>query len=107
MGFTIDASGQFILGKMNFPRKRLARTVWDAEQGQVTINRAMPARDVRKFRLLARNAWSGEGLVEFYVDDVLSLPVTIKGAHLSGAFAPLGTGVNISSAHRLSLPAFD
>jgi hypothetical protein len=52
----------------------------------------------------------GQGMVEFYVDDVLSLPVTLhdnvphttQGGKLSGVFATVGQGVHVSAAHHLS-----
>jgi hypothetical protein len=56
----------------------------------------------RTFTLLARNSVGGEGLVEWYVDGVLSLHVTIPKGLMTGAFASLG-GASIESAHRLSL----
>lgn len=61
-----------------------------------------PADAPRSFRLLARNSVSGEGLVEFYVDEVMSLPVTIQKARLTGVFTALG-GAVITAANRLSL----
>jgi hypothetical protein len=57
---------------------------------------------------VARNAWSDEGMVEFYVDGVLTQPLAIAGAvgrlaAFTGAFAAIG-GANATAVHRLSLP---
>ena len=51
---------------------------------------------------IVRNAWSNEGMVEFYVDGVLTLPFTMPGA-LAGTFASIG-GASVNAAHQLSLP---
>ena len=64
------------------------------------VRRAVAASS--KWRAVARNAWSAEGMVEFYVDDVLTLPFTMPGA-LTGRFATTG-GSLLREAHRLNLP---
>ena len=57
--------------------------------------------------MLARNAWSKEGMLEFYADGVLSLPWSLDHRKalgpLTGVFATVG-GAQIGAAHRLSLP---
>ena len=99
-GFLIDSSGNFSLGEID-----------GGASGQmakpVLIDRAMPLSSGTKvtFKLLLRNAWSGLGLTEFYVNDVLSLPFTLP-AKLTGSYAPTTSdgSVKIGSVHRLSLP---
>ena len=95
--FLVDGAGRF----------RLQGGQGEAQNGGKVIDRAMgstlkPNATV-PFRLLARNAWSGQGLTEHYVADVLSLAQTLRG-HLSGAFATVGEGVQVTSVNRLSLP---
>eukprot|EP01052_Picozoa_sp_SAG31_P031243 SAG31_NODE_3290_length_4457_cov_5.521570_2_plen_120_part_00 len=86
-GFNIDRAGRFLL----FPGHKLV------------VDRAMPAKTVRSFRLLARTSSNGEGLAEFYVDDVVGLPVSLKGCPWTGVFAG-GAGVEVTAAFMLSLP---
>ena len=73
----------------------------------LTINRAMTtvaAGSPVGFKLLLRNAWSGFGMSELYVDDVLALPFTLPAA-LTGVYAPTdSSAVKISAVHRMSLP---
>lgn len=73
-------------------------------QTPLQIDRSMETRSASpsSWRLVARNAWSGEAMAEFYVDDVLALPFTLPGG-LTGAFAAVG-GLTIRAAHRLTLP---
>lgn len=97
--FAVDGAGRFVLDGL--PPMRHDHDVWTS--GRLVIDRAMPPRATRSFRLLARNSKAGEGLVEFYVDEMLSLPVTIKKGRLSGGFSVVGAGAQVSSAHRLSL----
>ena len=71
------------------------------------IDRAMSlasGADV-SFKLLVRNAWSGLGMTEFYVNDVLALPFTLPAA-LTGSYAPTANDgiVKVAAVHRLSLP---
>jgi hypothetical protein len=86
-GFNIDQAGRFLL----FPGHALV------------VDRAMPAKSVRRFRLLARTSSNGEGLAEFYVDDVVGLPVSLRACPWTGVFAG-SAGVEVTSAFKLSLP---
>ena len=42
-------------------------------------------------------------MVEFYVNDILSLPFTL-GSSLTGAFQAVGSNARVTAAHRLTLP---
>lgn len=94
--FLIDGAGRF----------KLQGGSGEAQGSGKTIDRGMGAlfkpNSTVPFRLLARNSWSGQGLTEHYVGDVLSLTQTLRG-HLTGAFTPFGGSVNITAVHRLSL----
>ena len=97
-GFAMDGSGNFTLGEMT------------SETGSMTeplvIDRAMKLAKGApvNFTLVLRNAWSGFGMSEFYVNGVLALPFTLPAA-LTGNFAATdGHSVKISSVNRLSLP---
>lgn len=74
-----------------------------AKRNPHVIDRAMrlDAWTPPRWRLLARNSWSGNGMVELYVNDVLALPYTLNGS-LSGEFAMHGRA-HVDRAHRLSL----
>ena len=97
----IDVSGggdvTYVLGAQG------ATGQW-ASGGPLVVDRgvARPAGAPSHWRAIARNAWSDEGMVEFYVDEVLTLPFTMPGA-LTGRFAPQG-GAAVTAGHRLSLP---
>eukprot|EP01046_Picozoa_sp_COSAG06_P016255 COSAG06_NODE_1070_length_10820_cov_4.675494_11_plen_564_part_00 len=122
-GFSIGTDGRFTLAPMASPTAKLnvdteqvapinpplsvtaatGTRNWHPRPLKGPIDRAMgTATAERTFKLLARNSVGGEGLVEWYVDGVLSLPVTIPKGLMTGAFASLG-GASIESAHRLSL----
>jgi hypothetical protein len=95
-GFAMDASGNFSLGEMDSATGRMTKPL--------VIDRAMKLTTSVSFKLLLRNAWSGLGMSEFYVDDVLALPFTLPAA-LTGSFAATdGKIVKISGVNRLSLP---
>lgn len=89
----------FLLGQQSAPG------VWVAGKAPFRIDHAMArtgADPPNSWRLVMRNAWSAEGMVEFYVDDIVSVPYTVDGA-LTGVFAPLG-GATVGAVHRLTLP---
>lgn len=52
-----------------------------AESNPHVIDRAMrlDAWALARWRLVARNSWCGNGMVELYVNDVLALPYTLSG----------------------------
>ncbi len=54
------------------------------------------------WRAIARNSYSAEGMVEFYVDGVLSLPFTLPAA-ITGVFGAFGAA-EVGAVHGLSLP---
>ena len=96
-GFAIDRSGNFTLGEMDSAGASMPKPL--------VLDRAMKLAKGApvSFKLLLRNAWSGLGMSEFYVNDVLALPFTLPAA-LTGSYAPTGGNVKISGVNRLSLP---
>jgi len=92
----VNPTGSFALGLMSSPGK------WD--KAPLRVDRAMAGvLGVGQWKALLRNSRDGYGMVEFYVDGVLSLPWTIGKATFTGGFAPVGNATVIG-AHRLSLP---
>ena len=90
---TVDpANMTFALGAT--PTAAAANASWVTHNktagGPDIIDRAMvvPSSQNLTWRLVARNAWSGQGMVEWYVNDVMSLPFTV-GSSLTGAFEVL------------------
>jgi hypothetical protein len=97
-------------------------TTTNSSSSSVGVDRWVPPPT--RWRAVARNAWSGEGMVEFYVgcDEVqqkqqrageegegdvepvlvMSLPFTL-GSGLTGAWDTVG-GATVTAVHRLSLP---
>ena len=99
-GFLVDSSGNFSLGEMDGGATgHMARPL--------LIDRAMSLASGAEvsFKLIVRNAWSGLGMTEFYVNDVLALPFTLPAA-LTGSYAPTANDgiVKVAAVHRLSLP---
>jgi hypothetical protein len=86
----------FLLGARQLPTSG-----WDSAHGPLIIDRHLSLGDAPStFRVLARNAWSAQGMIECYVNGVLTLPFTVSG--LTGVFSAWnGT---VTAAARLTLP---
>jgi len=100
-GLTIRVSptGTFNLGAMKTPG------AWD--HTPLVVDRDMHAVIPRgtsiTWKAVCRNSWAGEAMVEFYVNDVVSLPYGKGIGTFNGSFKALGSAT-ITSANRLSLP---
>ena len=111
----------FALGEQSQPGVRTAPTQPSGSQtipNPLVVDRAMSLSDAggssphapqqRRprspllWRAVLRNSWASEAMVEFFVDGVLSLPFTLRGA-ATGVFAAHGAAT-VTSVHRLSLP---
>lgn len=87
----------FVMGEKKSPSAN-----WTSRPVSVDRGIAPTKSGASLWRAVVRNAWSGQGMTEFYVDDVLALPFTVSGA-LTGSFAIIGKG-SVTAVHRLTLP---
>merc|ERR1711879_16182 len=97
-GFGTTNSSLFEIGEMGTPgtQQDLAKLL------AIDRGLAFQAGKTVHWRALARTVWTNQSIVEFYVDDVMTLPFTLPSP-ITGVFAGFG-GAEITSAYRLSLP---
>ena len=91
--------GNFVLGDMDSDGQ------WTKPPLQVdrVMRGVIATGDTITWKLLARNAWTGSSMIEFYVNDVLSVPFA-PGLAFTGKFATISAATTVAAAHRLPLP---
>lgn len=93
---TAEGTTAFLIGRMTSPEQG-----WLEPPVRIDRHLRMQPGTPMPWRAVVRNAWSGYAMVEFYVDDVLSLPYTLDGL-LTGTFVAFNGSV--AAVSRLTLP---